>query len=764
MQTARRGGVRVRASTATMPSRERGWDARGPGWRWEWDGEEEEEEGVGVDGKGPKRWGRSSNSSSWGNRSTLRVVLVWGLVAALVLGSVCVVAWSLWLSHHGLSWQPPDPADLASHVGGRQHPPQDLVFIKEGDVRPGNVLRQVKDQDKQEEMVLPGSIPVLPKLEQMVRLWARHQFHIVQPSKPKLLIGVLSARGHATARHAQRATWGSLLSAFTNRHPHPFPIELRFFVGASSCPIPPEDRADPYGCEPQPMKNPVFDREVFAHDIPRDLEGNDVKGTTGTVVGMDFRAHHPITITRLGAFDSGSDGLKTPVTVTIWDTIRQTPVVSRTITGTEGTLRGGARYVDVKGVVLTKDTTFTVTAEGYGADEPLHTRASSIARVNDAGGIIEWLPVSRTATTEHAFPDTINTLSQDRFKFAAGTFAFRSERVAPASVFSLPWKDHVSYPVIHLTSRDALKLVFEVNTSLLEVATRTQMQECNARTVVKDWTPQASRGQHVAMLSDLDEGSHFFISRDRCATGMKMEVNVSAPVDMRETLEKLRASRFERLQKYNKVLEREAKAIKQEMREHGDVVVVPHLQDTYRSLPRKLLGVYTYASAAGAQFVLKTDDDTFLNIPEIVAQLEKKEVTATSKLWWGSFRCDWPVERTGKWAESHFPGRVYPPFACGSGSVVSGDLAVWLAQSAGGLHDFQGEDVSLGIWLQAVTPTIVQDGRWQCFGADVACKEDTLLSSPEHSPTDLMKRFGEWKRCGSFCGRCEDDVGDMEKQ
>ena len=33
-------------------------------------------------------------------------------------------------------------------------------------------------------------------------------------------------------------------------------VVLRFVVGDASCPIPPEDRASKYGCEPQPMRNP----------------------------------------------------------------------------------------------------------------------------------------------------------------------------------------------------------------------------------------------------------------------------------------------------------------------------------------------------------------------------------------------------------------------------------------------------------------------------------------------------------------------------
>ena len=51
------------------------------------------------------------------------------------------------------------------------------------------------------------------------------------------------------------------------------------------------------------------------------------------------------------------------------------------------------------------------------------------------------------------------------------------------------------------------------------------MNACDARVVVKDWTP-AFGGQQghaaTAVLSDLSVGQHYFISRDLCQTGMKV--------------------------------------------------------------------------------------------------------------------------------------------------------------------------------------------------------------------------------------------------
>lgn len=54
-----------------------------------------------------------------------------------------------------------------------------------------------------------------------------------------------------------------------------------------------------------------------------------------------------------------------------------------------------------------------------------------------------------------------------------------------------------------------------------------------------------------------------------------------------------------------------------------------------------------------------------------------------------SFRLNWAVDRTGKWQELEYPSPAYPAFACGSGYVISRDVAYWLASNAGRLKTYQ---------------------------------------------------------------------------
>ena len=61
-----------------------------------------------------------------------------------------------------------------------------------------------------------------------------------------------------------------------------------------------------------------------------------------------------------------------------------------------------------------------------------------------------------------------------------------------------------------------------------------------------------------------------------------------------------------------------------------------------------------------------------------------------------------PVERTGKWREFIYSSIFYPDFACGSASIISRGISAWLNKNVNHLLGYQGEDVSMGIWLSAI--------------------------------------------------------------
>ncbi|XP_071506237.1 UDP-GalNAc:beta-1,3-N-acetylgalactosaminyltransferase 2-like [Diadema antillarum] len=191
----------------------------------------------------------------------------------------------------------------------------------------------------------------------------------------------------------------------------------------------------------------------------------------------------------------------------------------------------------------------------------------------------------------------------------------------------------------------------------------------------------------------------------------------------------------------------ETKALELEAATYGDLLLL-NVVDTYRNIPSKMLQFYEWLVQLNhIEYAIKTDDDVFMNIDHIMQHFTMNKFPEP-KLWWGQFRTGWTVEHHGKWAEHDYQSPVYPSFACGSGSLMSMDLVRWIASNSRHLHRFQGEDVSLGIWLAAVQPSYHDDPRWHC---DNVCSASMYVSA-ELSAEDLRTRWQNRKQCGDPCG------------
>ncbi|XP_053793109.1 UDP-GalNAc:beta-1,3-N-acetylgalactosaminyltransferase 2 isoform X2 [Vidua chalybeata] len=209
-------------------------------------------------------------------------------------------------------------------------------------------------------------------------------------------------------------------------------------------------------------------------------------------------------------------------------------------------------------------------------------------------------------------------------------------------------------------------------------------------------------------------------------------------------------TRPERFTSHIKNLEKEDALLKEESSMYDDIVFVDVI-DTYRNVPSKLLNFYRWTvESTSFDLLLKTDDDCYIDLEAVFNRIMQKKMDRPN-IWWGNFRLNWAVDRTGKWQELEYPSPAYPAFACGSGYVISKDIVQWLASNSERLKTYQGEDVSMGIWMAAVGPKRYQDGLWLC---EKTC-ESGMLSSPQYSPQELGELWRLKELCGDPC-RCEE--------
>jgi hypothetical protein len=179
--------------------------------------------------------------------------------------------------------------------------------------------------------------------------------------------------------------------------------------------------------------------------------------------------------------------------------------------------------------------------------------------------------------------------------------------------------------------------------------------------------------------------------------------------------------------RYNQIdLVVEASRLDQEQDTHHDIVEMDEV-DAYGTLPQKLKYAYQFVNDAlpNVEWVVKVDDDFFVRIPEFTNYLLTNYGNLSSDVTMvaGDIRRQHHAFTSGKWKEvpQFPPGGLYPPFPLGSkGHVVSRPIVEYVATHAPYLLNYQGEDTSIGIWLdEAPRDLLLKNGTRALHFIDV---------------------------------------------
>lgn len=144
-----------------------------------------------------------------------------------------------------------------------------------------------------------------------------------------------------------------------------------------------------------------------------------------------------------------------------------------------------------------------------------------------------------------------------------------------------------------------------------------------------------------------------------------------------------------------------------EQEKYGDLLDTIH-PDTYRGLPYKnwfaINWISRHPGMKHIQWVLKADDDVVVRLHALQHNV-LRQFNPSTPLVIGRIEPSSKPHRTGKWAEDPKWTGIdgideYPPWAYGStGYVMSRPVLDYVASEQSSLYYYQGEDVSLGIWL-----------------------------------------------------------------
>ncbi|XP_050297160.1 beta-1,3-galactosyltransferase 6 [Anthonomus grandis grandis] len=215
-----------------------------------------------------------------------------------------------------------------------------------------------------------------------------------------------------------------------------------------------------------------------------------------------------------------------------------------------------------------------------------------------------------------------------------------------------------------------------------------------------------------------------------------------------------------------------------EQSEFWDILILP-MQDNYMNLTKKVLQMFQwlndqYNYGLQYKFALKCDDDTFINLPALLKDIQNMEHhLATSQLqfplnlppeqlnrfitvdvqsnekvqvenmslYWGYFAGNSKVQTFGKWAEPHWIAcDKYVPYALGGGYILSKELVSFIARNADNLRVYNSEDVSVGLWLAPVNNIIrIHDIRFDTEWTTRGCKDFYLVT--HNIPPDDMRNM-----------------------
>ncbi|CAK7326272.1 unnamed protein product [Dovyalis caffra] len=153
---------------------------------------------------------------------------------------------------------------------------------------------------------------------------------------------------------------------------------------------------------------------------------------------------------------------------------------------------------------------------------------------------------------------------------------------------------------------------------------------------------------------------------------------------------------------------------------YGDIQLMPFI-DYYSLISLKTIAIcITGAKILPAKYIMKTDDDAFVRIDQVLTSLKEKP---SNGLLYGriSFDSSPHRDRDSKWyiSNEEWPHGTYPPWAHGPGYVISRDIAKFIVRGHqekdlkghGAIWQlfnylsaicqlFKLEDVAMGIWIE----------------------------------------------------------------
>ena len=193
--------------------------------------------------------------------------------------------------------------------------------------------------------------------------------------------------------------------------------------------------------------------------------------------------------------------------------------------------------------------------------------------------------------------------------------------------------------------------------------------------------------------------------------------------------------------------------VQKESEEYGDMIVLPHVMDSFHDLTRRTIGSFRHVRSHMFKFsyILKCDDDSMVDVTRVASELQLRK--RKGRLFWGYMmgKCDvvsWPFDRyyENKW----FICKKYLTYAHGGGYLLSGDLMELIAQNAQFSNAYKNEDVTVGALLAPYNFEYKHDSRFNTVSYSRGCK-DPFLVLHKVSISDMLSYHESYLQENRYC-------------
>lgn len=175
--------------------------------------------------------------------------------------------------------------------------------------------------------------------------------------------------------------------------------------------------------------------------------------------------------------------------------------------------------------------------------------------------------------------------------------------------------------------------------------------------------------------------------------------------------------------------------VEKEAELYNDIIQVD-LKDSYHNLSLKSIAMLQWLNdyCSNSLYYLKTDDDMFVNVPNVIQELKRREEQRFFLCY--VFQKAEPIRDTfSKWyvAPTEFQGKFYPDYCSGTAYTFSSNIILDLYKKASQLELFRMEDVFIsGLAAQNLNITHIHHGGFSYLKREATgCAYENVLTGHE---------------------------------